>query len=271
MTLEEEIEAIKATTLEDVKNFHKQFYGITEGTTASVVGDFDEEEIRTLMSKEFADWKSPTKYKRISEPFIANETGSENIETPDKANSMFFAGQKLNISDEHPDYPALLIGNYMLGGGGLSSRLADRIRQKEGLSYGVGSFFNARPMDETATIGAYAIYAPENRDALVKAFQEEITKVVTDGFTQEEFDAAKKGWLESQNLNRSRDRSLVNKLSNNLFLDRTMMWDKKMEEKVANMTVEEVNKAMKKHVDLDKMVLIKAGDFAGAAKKNAKP
>lgn len=272
MTMEEEIEAIKATTLEDVKKFHKQFYGITDGTTASVVGDFDEAEVRELMGKEFAGWKSPTKYKRIEEPFIANEAGGENIETPDKANSMFFAGQKLNISDESPDYPALMLGNYMLGGGGLSSRLADRIRQKEGLSYGVGSFFNARAQDETATIGAYAIYAPENRDALEKAFKEEITKVITDGFTEEEFEAAKKGWLEAQNVNRSRDRSLVNKLSSNLYLDRTMMWDKKMEEKVANMTVEDVNKAMKKHVDLDKMILIKAGDFAGAEKKkNAKP
>ena len=99
-----------------------------------------------------------------------------------------------------------------------------------------------------------------------------LKKALSDGFTAVEFEAAKKGWLEAQNRNRSQDRSLMSKLSNNLFLDRTMMWDKKMEEKVANMTVEEVNKAMKKHLDLDKMILIKAGDFAGAEKKkNAKP
>jgi zinc protease len=159
-----------------------------------------------------------------------------------------------------------------LGGGGLSSRLANRIRQEEGLSYGVGSFFNARSMDETATIGAYAIYAPENREALEKAFREEIEKAVNDGFTEEEFEAAKKGWLEGQNVNRSQDGSLSSMLDNNLFLDRDMMWSKEMEEKVDKLTVDDVNAAMSKYVDLDKMVFVKAGDFAGAAKKrDSKP
>lgn len=68
-------------------------------------------------------------------------SGNEMINTPDKANAMFFAGMNIKMKNDHPDYPALLLGNYMLGGGFLNSRLAVRIRQKEGISYGVGSSF----------------------------------------------------------------------------------------------------------------------------------
>ncbi|MEM1325173.1 MAG: pitrilysin family protein [Bacteroidota bacterium] len=271
MTMEEEIEAVNAVTLEEVKKYYEDFYGVTSGTTASVVGDFDENEVKGLLKEEFSDWNSKGTYKRVASPFIANKTENINIETPDKANSMFFAGQKIKMSDENPDYPALMIANNLLGGGGLSSRLANRIRQEEGLSYGVGSFFNARSKDETATIGAYAIYAPENREALEKAFREEVEKAITEGFTEEEFEAAKKGWLEGQNVSRSQDASLSGQLNSNLFLDRDMMWSKELEEKVDNLTVKDVNAAMKKYVDLDKMVFIKAGDFAGAAKKESKP
>lgn len=273
MSMEESVEAIKAVTLEDVKDFYNTIYGATKGgATVSVVGDFDEDAVKEVLLEEFAAWNSPVSYKRIDNPYIPNKVENVNIETPDKANSMFFAGLNIKMGVNHPDYPALLLGNYMLGGGGLDSRLADRIRQKEGLSYGVGSFFNAGAIDESGSLTAYAIYAPENRDALEKAFREEIEKVHQDGFTAEEVEAARNGWLEAQRLNRAQDRALVGKLESNLFLNRTMMWDTELEEKVKNLTVEQVNAAMKKYIDPDKMTFVKAGDFAGAEKKkSAKP
>ena len=61
------------------------------------------------------------------------------------------------MKDSDKDFPALFMGNWILGGGSLSSRLADRIRKKDGLSYGVGSFFNAPALDEDASFGAFAI------------------------------------------------------------------------------------------------------------------
>ena len=71
------------------------------------------------------------------------------IEAPDKANAFFIAGLNLKLRDDDPDYPALVLGNYMLGGGFLNSRLAVRIRQKEGLWYGVGSQFQASALDQS--------------------------------------------------------------------------------------------------------------------------
>lgn len=265
-TMEEEIEDIQELTLEDIKSFYNKFYGANEATI-SVVGDFDKEAIHAKLENHFGDWESDASYKRIANPYIAITPTDEEINTPDKANSMFFAGMPVKVNDSHEDYAAMTIGNYMLGGGFLNSRLATRIRQNEGLSYGVGSWFYGSSQDDGGGFGAYAISAPENTAKVKEAFIDEINKMINEGFTEEELEAAKSGWLQSQMVNRSSDSRLTGSLNNNLRLDRTMMWSKELEEKVANLTVEEVNAAMKNHIDPSKMVYVKAGDFEKVKEK----
>lgn len=268
-TMQEQIADLKAVTLDDVKKFYKDFYGASEAT-ASIVGDFDRKSANEKLTKYFGNWKNPSKYERITDPFKEIKPTDENINTPDKANAMFFASQPMQINDSHQDYPAMVIGNFMIGGGFLNSRLATRIRQKEGISYGVGSWFSGSSLDDSGEFGAYAIYAPENRDKLQKAFIEEIEKVKKDGFTQEELDAARSGWIQSQMVNRAQDRSLVNKLANNMRLDRDMTWDKNLEEKIMKLSLNDINKTMAKYLDTSKMIFVKAGDFEKAFKE-AKP
>ncbi|MEM9992382.1 MAG: insulinase family protein [Bacteroidota bacterium] len=266
MSTQEQIKAIKTTTLQQLVQFHQEFYGASNATIA-VVGDMDEAAVKSAINQAFGTWKSPSHFKRIASPYIANKVENLNLNTPNKANAMFYAGMNLPMNDEHPDYAALLIGNYMLGGGFLNSRLATRIRQNEGLSYGVGSFFYAGTLDKAATFGAYAIYAPENAAKLEAAFREEIEKVQKEGFTQEELQAAVSGWLQAQQVTRSQDKSLARKLNRNLYVDRSILAEATFEEKIQNLKLAAVNGAMKKHLDLDKMVFIKAGDWEGANKR----
>ncbi len=268
-TLEEEIEDIEELTLEDVVSFYNTFYGASEATV-SVVGDFDEGSIKENIDGHFGSWESTSPYKRITDPYKEIASNEAEINTPDKSNSMFFAGMPVHVNDNHEDYAAMMIGNYMLGGGFLNSRLATRIRQKEGLSYGVGSWFYGSSQDDGGGFGAYAISAPENTAKVQAAFQEEIHKVISDGFTQEELDAARSGWLQSQQVSRSQDGQLMGRLNSNLRLDRTMEWTAELEEKMKNLTLDDVNAAMKKHVHPDKMVYVRAGDFE-KLKKEIKP
>jgi len=261
MNFDEEVAAINALTLDEVKAFYKEFYGATDATVA-VVGDFDEAAVTQALEENFASWESPTRYERMEDKFFQPEKQNVEFETPDKANAWFLAGQTMPISTSHPDYPAVLMGNYMLGGGALKSRLADRIRQQDGLSYGVGSFFNADDQDQTATLGGYAFFAPENVAAVEKAFFEEIEKVLADGYNDEELVAAKSGWMQKQQVTRAQDGSLAGALNQNLFLDRNMEWDADLEAKVMALSIEEINAAMQKYLDPEKMVVIKVGDFA---------
>jgi zinc protease len=260
-TFDESTAAIKSLTLDEVKKFHKDFYGASSGTL-SIVGDFDAGEIKELVSSLFGKWENPVPYKRIENTAMAVNTVNQSFETPDKANAFFVAAYNFEFRDDNPDYPALVLGNYMLGGGFLNSRLATRIRQKEGLSYGVGSQFNAGSLDPVGSFFAYAIYAPENVSKLEQAFNEEIGKVVKDGFTADEVAAAKSGWSQSRTVGRAQDSGLASTLNNYLFIDRNFLWDEQFEKKVMALTPEQINTAMKKYLDPAKINIIKAGDFA---------
>ncbi|MFM7855963.1 MAG: M16 family metallopeptidase, partial [Flammeovirgaceae bacterium] len=236
----------------------------------SFVGDFDETAVKSLVTELFASWKSRTPYQRLVTQYNPVPAINESIETPDKANAFFLAGLNMEIRDDNPDYPALVLGNYMLGGGFLNSRLATRIRQKEGLSYGVGSQFFAGSLDNVGTFSAYAIYAPENVTKLEVAFKEEIQKVITEGFTAEEVAAAKSGWTQGQSVTRAQDNSLANTLNNYQFINRTMKWVENYEKLVNALTVEQVNAAIKKYLKPELLSIVKAGDFAKAAKSEKK-
>jgi zinc protease len=170
----------------------------------------------------------------------------------------------LNVRDDDPDYPALVLGNYMLGGGFLNSRLASRIRQKEGLSYGVGSQFQASALDKSGSFTAFAIYAPENAVKLEAAFREEIARAVKDGFEAKELDEARSGWLQSRQVSRAQDAGLARLLAQDLFLSRTLAWDADLEKKVEALTPADVVSALRRHIDPAKITIMKAGDFAKA-------
>jgi zinc protease len=264
-TFDEEVAKIKSVTLDQVKSFYNEFYGASNATLA-VVGDFDPAEVQSSATQLFGNWKSKAGFSRLVAKLFPVQTINESIEAPDKANAFFVVNYQFEMRDDHPDYPALVLGNFMLGGGFLNSRLATRIRQKEGLSYGVGSQFNAGSLDNIGTFFAFAIYAPENVEKLEAAFKEEIQKVVTEGFTAEEVAAAKSGWSQQRTVGRSQDGNVAGNLNNYLFINRNYKWDEEFEKKVLDLTPEQINAAMKKHISLEKMNIVKAGDFAKVKK-----
>ncbi len=261
MTFDERIDAITNTTLAELKSFYNDFYGVGAGELA-VVGDFDPAVVGDLANQIFGEWRSPSAFTRIPSQYVDVPAENRSLETPDKANAVFVAGQTLRLRDDDPDYPALVLGNYMLGGGFLNSRLATRIRQKEGLSYGVGSQFFASAVDRYGQFFGFAIYAPENVEALEAAFKEEIQKVLTEGYTDEEVAAAKTGYLQSRQVSRAQDSELASLLSRYLFVRRTLSFDAAMEERIANLTSAEILAAMQRYIDVAKISIIKAGDFA---------
>jgi zinc protease len=266
MTCDEEVEALKAVTLEQVKAFAAKFHGGSDATGA-VVGDFDAGEIVAALRESFGDWKSPSPYKRIENPYQPVGASVTVIETPDKANAVFLAALGFPMRNDHPDYPALTVGGFAIGGGFLNSRLAVRIRQKEGLSYGVGGRFYAGMLDENGGFTASAIYNPVNVEKLEAAFREEIERAAKDGLSAEEFATAQSGLLKSRKVGRSSDSGLASALAQYLMMDRTFLWDAELEAAVEKLTVEKVNATLKKYLDYSKMTIVKAGDFKKAAAK----
>ncbi len=257
---DEQTASAKATQLGDLKKFYLDFYN-SSNATVSVVGEFDETstvaELKTILD----NWTAAIPYVRAEDAMYDAPQQVQKLNCPDKANAMMLCGMNLPLRDDDPDYAALMMGNYILGGGFLNSRLAVRIRQKEGISYGVGSFIQADPWDKSGAFGSYAIYNPDNDAKLIAAYKEELDKMLKDGFTADELKDAKSGFLQGQNVNRSTDTYLRSKLNTNLFLNRTMKWNEDLEGKIANLTVDQVNAAMRKWINPSKISYVEAGDF----------
>lgn len=264
-TLDESIESTKAVTLDQIKAFHKDFYGASQGD-AAFVGDFDPEMVSEKLNRHFGSWKSGSSYARVLSDYFEIPAVNQNFETPDKANAFFLARLNIKMNSDNPDYAAMQIANSIIGGGFLNSRLATRIRQKDGLSYGVGSGLQVPQLSESGYFMGQAIYAPENRDKLEAAFKEEIERVIKDGFTQEELDSAKQGYLLAQQRQRASDGSLASMLTSAMNVGRTMQWTADLESKIDSLTLAEVNAVVKKYITPEKISFFKAGDFAKAAK-----
>ena len=265
---EEEVESVRAVTLQDVQSFYQDYYGAS-AVEAAIVGDFDPQEVKALLTELFQGWESHKPFARLVTPFDDRPVHSEAIETPDKESAALQAGLRVKMRDDSSDYPAMVLGNFMVGGGFINSRLATRLRQKDGLCYGVGSFFNASSFDEDATFGSYAIYAPQNAERLMAGYREEIDKALREGFAAKEVAEAKQGWLQGRQVSRATDRELARTLASREYQARTLAYDEALEKQVGALSSDAISATLKKYLDPAKICTIQAGDFAKAKGKPA--
>lgn len=263
-TLEEQVDLYKGVTLDQVREVYQELVGATTGEL-TIVGDFDSAPVQAAVDRMTGGWKSSLPFERLARESVNNDKGSfDQINTPDKANAAWFGGMTLPLRDDDPDYPALAIGNFILGGGGLSSRLADRVRQKEGLSYSVQSSLQPSAVDKRSVFYIFAISNPENAGKVQTAILEELQRLLKDGVTQKELDDARTGYLQEQEIRRSSDRGLTSLLEAYAFIGRDMKFVANFEEQVRGLTVDSVNSALRKHIRPERLFIASAGDFSKA-------
>lgn len=264
--LTDEWKLVDKLDLATVKRVYEEFLGANAGELV-VVGDFDDATTTAALSELLIGWKSKQPYERITR--TADKLPAPEmikIRTPDKANAMYFAGLVMPLRDDAPEYPALIVGNDILGGSGFASRLMGRIREKEGLSYGVGSAFRAMSLDQRSTFSIYAISNPENVGKVVTLAREETDRLLKEGITDAELAESKKGYLQSQQASRGEDLKLAQVLADALFAGRTLKFQASIEEAVDKLTREQVQSAMQKHIDPSRLVNAVAGDLPEADK-----
>ena len=165
-TADEQAADLRAAKVEDVRAFYNNFYGADHGDV-SFVGDIDGAAIKGWMEKNLGSFKSKTAYARISQRYFDVAGGTTSIPISDKKNAMLYGAINISMKESDPDYVALEIANEMLGGGAfISSRIAKRLRENEGMSYGAGTFVNVSYKDPVCTWGVYAIFNPMYKNRL---------------------------------------------------------------------------------------------------------
>lgn len=261
-TIQESIDRVHKVSRDEIQKIYREQIGATHGELV-LVGEFDPDAVVPQLEKIFAGWKSSVPYERIARTAHPDIAGTrETIEVPDKENAVFFAGLQFPLRDDEPEYAAAEVGNYILGGSGFTSRLMDRLRQKEGWSYGAGSRLTVDSQDRLASLLVYAIYNPTVADKVEKGAREEITKLLTKGISEEEIKSAKQGFLEELKVERGKDGALAGILASNLHLGRTFQYYADLEKKVESLTPAEITEVLGRYVDPNRLVAVRAGDFS---------
>ena len=260
------IDAVSKTPLEAARKFHTDFYGTARGEVA-VVGDFDAKQIEALVNELFTNYQSKAPYARLDREYREVKPARFVIDTPEKENAFIRGRIDFPLRDDDPDAPALVIANDIFGGGaGLSNRVIERLRQRDGISYGAGTGLTLGSRYRVASWTLGAIMAPQNAAKAEQALREEIERARRDGFTAKEVEDAKKGTLQERATNRSQDNVLAAAWTANMDLGRTFAFSKQFEDRMRVVTVDQVNAAFRKYIDPARMTFVVAGD----AKKGAK-
>jgi zinc protease len=258
-TIPEEIERLKACTVDDVRKLYETHLGASAGELA-IVGDFDPQAATDAFAKAFAGWAAKTPYKRIETKLFDVAGSTEIIDTPDKENAIYIAALTMPIQDTDADYAALSIGNYLLGEAPLASRLSNRVRGKDGLSYGTQSMAMASPVEKSGQFLIFAITNPKNLGKVDAAIAEEVNKFLAEGVSASELEEAKKAVIASMKGSRSNDGGLARSLTGALYAGRTFAYQTELEERIEKLQPADIQRVFQKLLDPKKLTIIQAGD-----------
>lgn len=263
-SFEESLATLKRLRVEELAAYHRDFYGTAEGEI-SVVGDFDPAALKVQLQALFEGWKPNTPYAPIATIYQDVPAGRESFNTPDKPNAILLARQNVSLNLADADFAALNIAVDILGGDPLKSRLAERIRQKEGLSYGVIAGLNADESrvgrDDAGSISLQAIAAPENMGKVEAAIREELARLLRDGVTEQELRDAVSARLVARAQSRANDGAVAGLLANQLYYGRSMQFEIDRDATYRALTVAQVNAAIVKHLKPERLSVFVAGDF----------
>jgi zinc protease len=258
---DESLADLAQVTLADLKKFYADFYGMNNGI-GSFVGNINKDAIKNALAANFSTFNAKQAYTEIEPKYFDIKGGTETIEVPDKKNASMYAAINLQLKETDADYPALEIANELLGGGAfLSSRIPQRLRESEGMSYGAGSFLDINFKYPASSWNIYAIFNPLFKDRLDSALHDEIKKALQGGFKEDEFKKSVASWMSQRKTSLGIDNALPSMLNSYQKKEIDLSYYTALEEKVQKLTVKDVNDALRKYMNENKLVLVYAGDF----------
>ncbi|PWK32637.1 M16 family metallopeptidase [Cupriavidus plantarum] len=263
---QESIAGIGAVRVEDVREFHRRFYGASHAQVA-LVGDVDAEAAKRQLEALFVDWNAPEPYVRIDRPYRRSAPATLTVPTAENASAIYLARVAMDMTTSSPDFADLAIANRVYGGNPLRGRLSERIRQRDGISYSAGSRLQVGAINTASSFTVRASFAPRNLDRVKQAAAEELSRFVRDGITEQELADAKRGLLEQTTVSLTRDSVLAQIMADQLDAGHTMAFAASQEQRVRNATVASVNAAIRKYIDPRRVTTV----FAGALSTPARP
>jgi zinc protease len=257
--IDEQIAAVDLATLDDVKRFYRQHYGPAH-LRLVFVGDVDSATIRSEIAKAFSGWTGGVEAVGRNSSISVQAPREQKITMSDKTSVSVVIGETTGLRYQDPDSIPLRVGTAILGSG-FTGRLLHTVRDKEGLTYSVG----ARLDNDTLVDGTFAVtasFAPTLMDRGVVSARNVLRKWWEDGVTAEELAARKTNLVGIYQVSLSSTHGMATAILETLERGKPLSWLDDYTKAIDSLTADEVDGAMKRHLDPERAVLVEAGSFA---------
>lgn len=257
-SIETSVEDIQNATIDELKRFHQTYFG-PSGMHLVAVGDVDMAALHKGLKKSFKDWKGGVKGKASYNNPQKVDGATKVVTIPKKPSAEMYIGQYTGIQRMDDDFMPFYMGTSILGGG-FSGRLMQTVRDDQGLTYSIRSNHTGH----TNAGGHWQVNASFNPKLFQKGLDatlEQINKWVNEGVTQKELDAKKSNLTGSFKVGLATTGGLAGAILS--FVERGLEPDyiDQYPKDIENVTLDQVNSAIKKYIDLDKLIIIKSGSL----------
>ncbi len=258
--VDEKLAGIQAATVDDLKKFHAAHYGPAHFTIVAA-GDIDPAALQSDLNQAFAGWTGGTAALPAPRNGATDAPAEKTVYMADKTSVSIAFGQATGLHYGDPDYFALRTATAILGSG-FTGRLMANVRDKEGLTYGIASVLN----HDAFTDGDWSItatFAPQLLDKGIESTRRQLTSWYNNGVTAEELEKRKDNLVGAFKVGLATTDGLSQSLLLAIERGKDVTWLDEYPGVIRSLTLDQVNAAVKKHLDPEKMHLIKAGTVPG--------
>jgi zinc protease len=255
--MQQAIEDINKVTIEDIKSFYNKYYG-PKSMVFAAAGDIDVKELETSIESSFKGWNGGVDYTTYKNPELKSSSVNKYITMSGKTSTVLDLGLVTNIKRTDPDYYPLMFGVGVFGGGSFMARLMSIVRDDEGLTYGIYSWLS----NDIFCGGQWNVqgtFAPQLLAKGTESTLRELKRWVKDGITEAEMKNTKSRLIGEYKVQLATTNGLVNQILSIVQRGLEVNFIDKYPDIINAVTLDQVNNAIKKYIQPDKIVIVVAG------------
>ena len=261
-SIESLIKSAQSATVAEIKAFHQKYYGPSHMILV-LVGDVDAPRVKRDVAKSFAGWGGGVGVVPAPAPAASAAAKTENVALAQKPSVAILLGQATGLQYRDPDALPLRVGTAVLGVG-FTGRLMSSVRDREGLTYGIGAAVG----DDAFTDGAFfvsATFAPQLLQKGLESTRRELRKWWADGVKPDELKDHQQNLIGAYQVGMSTSGGLAGALLTTAQRGLDIAWLDRYPDLIRSLTPAQVNAAIRKHLNPDQMILVQAGTLPGSA------
>ena len=263
--IDDQIKYIEKIDRASLVNFHRTYYGLGNMTIVAV-GHVNSEQFNSEVHKVFKGWRtSPLNIWKDSRSAQDITAAKKYVTIKEKTSADIYLGLPIGIDRNHEDYYALMVGTYILGGN-FSARLMQTVRDEQGLTYGISSWVGGVDNGNDGYWAIWGTFAPQLVQAGYDASMEQLTKWVNDGIMQNELESKKSTIGGSYKVGLATTRGLAGQILTNAERGRPNSFLDKFPELINQLTKDQINSAIQKYINPEKLVFVAAGSLDKSGK-----